>query len=495
MRVRPKRSGQAANEDRMNETKTRDFVESIWGGSILPALHEYIRIPNQSPAFDPDWRSNGSMDRAVDLIASWIDAQKLAAARLEIVRLENRTPLLLVEVEGDSNDTVLLYGHLDKQPPMHGWKEGLGPWRPVVRNDRLYGRGGADDGYAAFAAVAAIAAVQRQRLRLGRCVIIIEASEESGSPDLPHYIETLRDRIGTPQLVVCLDSGCGDYERLWITTSLRGLAGGTVHVSTLTEGVHSGAASGIVPSSFRVMRRLLERLEDAETGAIRPQELFARVPEERRGQNAVAAAVLGDTVFEEYPFQGACRPVLTDGEQLLLNRTWRPQLEVTGAAGLPPLDRAGNVLRPSTSLKLSLRLPPTTDARAANRTLKRLLEQNPPYGAQVTFDGEHGANGWNAPPTAAWLQQSAKQASLNYFGEEACYIGEGGTIPFMGMLGARFPGAQFMIIGVLGPASNAHGPNEFLHIPTAVKLTACVAHVLADHSKPTKTSDDQGGER
>jgi acetylornithine deacetylase/succinyl-diaminopimelate desuccinylase-like protein len=479
----------------MNEARTRDFVEGIWEASILPALHEYIRIPNQSPAFDADWRSNGAMDRAVELIATWIDAQKLAGARLEVVRSENRTPLLFVEVDGDSNDTVLLYGHLDKQPPMEGWKDGLGPWQPVLRDGRLYGRGAADDGYAAFAAITAIAALQRQGIRHERCVVIIEASEESGSPDLPHYIEALRNRIGTPGLVICLDSGCGDYERLWITTSLRGLAGGTLRVSTLTEGVHSGAASGIVPSSFRIMRRLVDRLEDAETGAIRPQELYASIPEERLRQTAAAALVLGDKVFREYPFQAGCDPVLTDGEELILNRTWRPQLEVTGAAGLPALDRAGNVLRPSTSVKLSLRLPPTTDARTANRTLKRLLEEDPPYGARVTFDGELGANGWNAPPTAAWLQDSARQASANYFGEDACYIGEGGTIPFMGMLGAKFPEAQFMITGVLGPASNAHGPNEFLHIATAMKLTACMAQVLADHAKRSDTETPRGGEQ
>jgi acetylornithine deacetylase/succinyl-diaminopimelate desuccinylase-like protein len=479
----------------MDETGTRQFVERVWSSSILPALHDYIRIPNQSPAFDSDWHRNGTTDRAVDLVASWMEAQSLVGARLEVVRLENRTPLVFLEVDGDGEDTVLLYGHLDKQPPMEGWAEGLGPWNPVLREDRLYGRGGADDGYAAFAAVTAISALQQQKLRCKRCVVLIEASEESGSPDLVHYIDALRDRIGRPGLVVCLDSGCGDYERLWVTTSLRGLVGGVLHVSTLTEGVHSGAAGGIVPSSFRILRRLLERLEDADTGAIRPPELSVEVPDDRRRQNAAAAVVLGDRVFSGYPFQSGVRPVLEDPEQLLLNRTWRPQLEVTGADGIPPLKRAGNVLRPSTSVKLSLRLPPTADPRAARRILKRLLEEDPPFGAQVRFEGEAGASGWNAPPTAPWLEQTVRHASVDFFGQEPCYIGEGGTIPFMAMLGERFPEAQFLITGVLGPGSNAHGPNEFLHVPTAVKLTACIARVLADYGKQQDGRPTRGGER
>ena len=224
----------------MDTQKTRQFVEATWENSIIPSLREYLAIPNQSPAYDPDWQMNGYLDQAVELIAGWIRRQAIPGLSLEVVRLAGRTPLLFIEVPGDSSETVLLYGHLDKQPPMDGWHDGLGPWQPVLRDGKLYGRGGADDGYAAFASLTAIAALKRQGVPVARCVVIIEACEESGSGDLPYYIDALAERIGTPSLVVCLDSGCGNYDQLWVTTSLRGLVSGNLSVSSLTEGFTRG---------------------------------------------------------------------------------------------------------------------------------------------------------------------------------------------------------------------------------------------------------------
>ncbi len=467
----------------MDVERTRQLVEQEWRSSIIPTLTEYITIPNQSPAFDPEWQQHGYMDRAVELVVEWIRAQNVPGLTLQVARLPGRTPLLFIEVPGDSAETVLLYGHLDKQPPMDGWHAGLGPWTPVLRDGKLYGRGAADDGYAVFAAVTAIKTLKAQGLGSARCVILIEACEESGSSDLPAYIEAFAARIGSPSLVIALDSGCGNYAQLWITCSLRGLLTGTLTVSTLTEGVHSGAAGGIVPSTFRVMRQLLSRLEDEATGAIIPAELYVEVPGERMHQTGAAAGVLGASVYESFPFQPGTAPVTRDVTELLLNRTWRPQLEVTGAAGLPALGKAGNVLRPFTTVKLSLRLPPTADPDVAARRVKTLLEEHPPHGARVRFDCAEGAEGWNAPPLAAWLERSARQASFDFFGKEPCYMGEGGTIPFMGMLGRKFPRAQFLITGVLGPHSNAHGPNEFLDIGTGMRLTASVARVLHDHGE------------
>ena len=460
---------------------TRQFVEHAWTDTIIPTLTDYLRIPNQSPAYDPDWNTNGYMDQAVELVAEWVRAQDVPGLTLDVIRLDGRTPLLFIEVPGQTEETVLLYGHLDKQPPMHGWNEGLGPWTPVITDGKLYGRGGADDGYAGFASLTAIQALQRQGLPHARCVIIIEADEESGSDDLPYYIDALQDRIGSPSLVICLDSGCGNYDQLWVTNSLRGLVMGTLSVSTITEGVHSGAASGIVPSSFRVLRQVLSRLEDEQTGTILPPELYAEIPDERLHQAQAAAGVLGSSVSTMFPFQAGSAPVTNDNKELLLNRTWRPQLEITGAAGLPSLDQAGNVLRPLTAVQVSLRLPPLVDPDRAMAFVKGLVEKDPPYGAKLSFEPGLGASGWNAPALAPWLEESLKRASDEFFGRPACYMGEGGTIPFMGMLGEKFPRAQFMITGVLGPHSNAHGPNEFLELSTGVKLTCCVARVLADH--------------
>ena len=463
--------------------KARKFVDQCWGDEVVPTLFEYIKIPNKSPSFDPDWAAHGFMEEAVALFESWARAKLsfLPGASLEVVRLPERTPVIVIDVPGEGTDTVLLYGHLDKQPEMVGWADGYGPWIPRLEGDKLYGRGGADDGYAMFGALSALMVLREQAVPHARCVVLIEACEESGSYDLPYYVDHLAQRIGSPSLVVCLDSGCGNYDQLWLTTSLRGLVSGELKVRVLTEGVHSGYASGVVPSSFRILRQLLSRLEDEETGAVRPSELYAQIPAERVAQARRAAAALGDKVFTEYPFAPGMSPASDDLTELVLNRTWRPQLAMTGIAGLPlPID-AGNVLLPFTEAKLSLRLPPTLDPDAANNSVRTLLGKDPPYGAQIEYQPGPSAAGWNAPDLLPWLEQSLARASEAAFGAPPAYIGEGGSIPFMAMLGEKFPHAQFVVTGVLGPHSNAHGPNEFLHIPTGKRVSLVIAQVLADH--------------
>ena len=468
----------------MDLARVTSFMERIWEGEIIPALTDYIRIPNKSPAFDADWEKHGHMEKAVTMFADWARAKlvQLPGSNLEVVRLPGRTPLIFIEVPGTAVGTVLMYGHLDKQPEMLGWAEGLGPWVPLRKDDKLYGRGGADDGYAMFASLAALLALKEQGIAHGRAVIIIEASEESGSPDLPFYIDHLATRIGTPDLVVCLDSGSGNYEQLWLTTSLRGMVIGNLTVRVLTEGVHSGAASGIVPSSFRILRSLLSRIEDQATGRMSLPELFVEIPQDRQTQAKQAAQILGDEVWQQLPFAGATKPMVDDRAEMILEKTWRPQLAVTGLEGYPLPANGGNVLLPYSTAKLSLRVPPTGDADKARAAVKAALERNPPYNAHVTFEAPRGENGWNAPTLAPWLEASLNKASNAAFGKPVAYQGEGGSIPFMAMLGEKFPGTQFVVTGLLGPHSNAHGPNEFLHIAFAKKLSAAIATVLADHA-------------
>ena len=470
----------------IDATATRSYVQRVWDDSIVPALTEYIRIPAKSPHFDTRWAENGHIDRAVSLLQEWSVKRAIEGLTLEVVRLPGRTPVILIDIPGASDETVLLYGHCDKQPEMVGWTEGLGPWIPARKGERLFGRGVGDDGYATFSALTAIEALQARRIPHARCVVLIEACEESGSYDLPAYMDALASRIGTPSLVVCLDSGCGNYDQLWVTTALRGVVNGVLTVQVLEEGVHSGAASGIVPSSFRIMRQLLSRLEDEVTGEIRPRDFHVEIPAERVEQAKAVAKVLGKEMVGKYPFVPGMRPVSDDPVELELNNTWRPALSITGAAGLPLPADGGNVLRPQTTVKLSLRLPPTCDADRAAEKLKTLLESDPPYGARVTYAVEAPGNGWAAPPTAPWLLDSAERASTAFFGKPAMYQGIGGSIPFMAMLGARFPKAQFLITGVMGPGSNAHGPNEFLDLPTGMKVTACMSQVLADHYEATR---------
>ena len=465
------------------------FVDHKWDKEIIPALTTFIEIPAKSPAFDADWEKNGHIERVITDAAKWVEAQKVAGLKLEIVRLPGRTPVIFFDVpatRADNGDTVLLYGHLDKQPEFSGWRNGLGPWTPKIENDKLYGRGGADDGYAVYASITAIMALDKQGIPRPRCVGIIESCEESGSYDLLPYVDALRDRLGNVALVVCLDSGAGNYEQLWMTTSLRGMVAGALEVQVLDEGVHSGDSSGVVPSSFRILRHILDRLEDSATGRLLPKSLHCEIPAERVEQVKATAKILGDEVWRRFPWScgndgSFVLPMTTEPEVALLNRTWRPTLSVTGAEGLPPLSSAGNVLRPRTVFKLSLRLPPLVDAAAATQEIKALLEDNAPYNAKVTFNPREGiANGWNAPETAPWLASALERASKQYYKASCGFIGQGGTIPLMNTLQQGFPKAQFMVCGVLGPKSNAHGPNEFLHIPYGKKLTAAVAQTMAE---------------
>ena len=459
-----------------------EFICQQWQEEIVPSLCDYIKIPNKSPHFDEQWEEHGHMEKAVTHIADWCKAHAPKDMKLEIMRLEGRTPLIFMEIPGEINETVLLYGHLDKQPEMSGWHEDLHPWKPVLKNGRLYGRGGADDGYSAYASLTAIRALEEQGLPFPRCVLIIEACEESGSYDLPYYIELLKERIGKPALVICLDSGAGNYDQLWMTTSLRGNVVGELSVELISEGVHSGNASGIVADSFRVARQLINRIEDDVSGEVKLPELYCDIPQERINQAKHCAETLGDQVYSEYPWQAGVLPVIADKQQLILNRTWRPALTVTGADGFPAIADAGNVMRPKTALKLSMRIPPLTNPKIAAKAMQDALIKNPLYNAKVSFEVDDGSKGWNAPLLSSWLAKAADDASNTYYGKPAAYMGEGGTIPFMGMLGEQFPEAQFMITGVLGPHSNAHGPNEFLHLDMVEKLTSCVSYVLYSFS-------------
>ncbi len=488
-----------------NTAAAADQINRQWDDDLVGQLSRYIEVPAKSPMFDADWQQHGYIDSVVQSAANWVQAQKVAGLTLEIVRLPGRTPVLFVEVAafsgaskkiaasaGDTRarcQNVLIYGHLDKQPEFTGWRAELGPWTPKYLDGKLYGRGGADDGYAIYAAITAIKALQTQQVAHPRIVGVIETCEESGSYDLLPYLDALRPRLGDVGLVICLDSGAGNYDQLWLTNSLRGMASGTLKVEVLTEGVHSGDASGVVPSSFRILRHLLDRLEDSATGRLLPGSFHCAVPAERLTQAQATAAILGEELYKRFPWAHAdcggsgvgqsMLPTTSDPLQALLARTWAPTLSVTGVDGLPNLQNAGNVLRPYTAFKLSLRLPPLVDAGNAVAQLKTLLEDNAPYQARVTFAPDSHASGWNAPSSTPWFEQAVQAASQSCFGAPCATIGQGGTIPLMNMLSTGFPQAQMMVCGVLGPKSNAHGPNEFLHVPYAKKLTAAVAQVLA----------------
>ncbi|MGH1490463.1 MAG: M20/M25/M40 family metallo-hydrolase [Acidimicrobiales bacterium] len=467
------------------------LIAETWRDELIPRLKEYIAIPALSPAFDANWQNTGHLGRAVDLVEDWMRAQPIEGMTVWRQELDGRTPVVLAEIapygaQGrDDAGTTILYGHLDKQPEMEGWRDDLSPWTPVMEGTRLYGRGGADDGYAAFASLTAIQAVQSAGGSHGRLVVLIEASEESGSPDLPAHVEALADRLGEVELVVCLDSGCANYETLWLTSSLRGLVEGTLDIKIVEEGLHSGGVGGVVPSSFRIARMLLDRVETAQTGELLLDGATVEIPEHRVAEAEATADFLGDAAVETVPYVAGAGPAVAEPVEALLAKTWRPSLSYTGVDGMPAVASAGNVLRPGTALKLSLRVPPTADPDRVLAELTGALEADPPYGASVAFSDSGAAPGWNAPDLAPWLRTALDEASSRQFGQAMQLYGEGGTIPFMGMLGDKFPAAQFVITGVLGPESNAHGPNEFLDVAFAEKLTCCLAEVLDAAIRPT----------
>ncbi len=468
----------------MDLTVSNDRVKRVWADEIVAQLHQYIEIPALSPAFDADWEQSGHLADAVSLVTGWMKDQPIEGMTVTVENLAGRTPLVVAEIDPfgplgrATSTTTLLYGHLDKQPEMEGWRPDLGPWKPVLEGTRLYGRGGADDGYAAFASLTAIGAVQAAGGSHGRLLLLIEASEESGSPDLPAHIDALGDRLGQVDLVVCLDSGCATYDTMWLTTSLRGMVAGSLRAEIVTQGLHSGGYGGVVPSSFRIIRQLLDRVEDAVDGRVLVDSANVDIPAHRVGEAEATAELLGSGALEHPPFVDGARAAIDDVAQALLAKTWRPSLSYIGADGLPPTSAAGNVLRPSTTLRLSLRIPPTADPVEVQQELTEALTSDPPYGARITFDDGEAAPGWNAPDLSPWLRSALDDACQAHFGRPLHLYGEGGTIPFMGMLGEKFPQAQFVITGVLGPESNAHGPNEFIDVAYAENLTRALAQVL-----------------
>lgn len=492
----------AASASSSHDGKTLEFINQHWEESILPSLCDYIRVPNLSPMFDANILTNGYQEQAMDILVKWVEKQGIKGMKLEVVSLPQRTPLLFIEIDSSHPDqfpadqTVIMYGHMDKQPHMNElWRPDLSPTNPVIQDGKLYGRGGADDGYAIFAAITAIRNLQQQQVPHARYVILIEGAEESGSIDLPANLEVVSDRIGESSLVVILDSGAGDYERLWLTTSLRGLVVAKLKVSVLTEGAHSGKASGIIPDSFRIARHLLDRIENSETGQIHGDAFHCPVPPYRIEEARQHAAIVGDFMYKEFSRVNDLKPVVGDITEQALNRGWRPTLTITGADGLPEVKTAGNLLRPSTTLKLSMRLPPRVDAKAAGEYLKKALSENPPYDAKVEVDIVGAGTGFDCPELAPWLHSSLNVVSSKYYGNGYACLSEGGSIPTAQMLQIKLTKndkpPMFIVTGLLGPMSNAHSGNEMLPIDYAKKLTCCVSELLEAHSAHVLKSSSQ----
>jgi acetylornithine deacetylase/succinyl-diaminopimelate desuccinylase-like protein len=466
----------------MNYQHTTKLVEEKFESDLLTGLSDFIKIDNLSPSYDPEWNSNGKLEAAAKFCLDWVLKEGVEGLKGEIIKEDDKTPLIFIEIDARGSDrNFLLYGHFDKQPHFSGWAEGLGPTIPVIKDGWLYGRGGADDGYAIFSAVTAIKAIQKQGQPHGRVVIVIEGSEESGSPHLIHYINKLNHRIGVPDLMICLDSGAKDYETLWITTSLRGVANLDLTVEVLEEAVHSGVGTGIAPDSFMIIRNLLDRVENSETGKI--VDLFhVNIPSSRIEDAKKLAAIKSESILGQVKLVPGAKPVTEDVAELILNNTWRPTLCVTGAGGLPAYSTAGNILRATTTVRLSMRIPPGLDADKALDDLENILKINAPFNCKITLSNKAAGNGWNNKDLSKKLSDSLLRTSNKLWGKDYYNFGEGGSIPFIKQLADSFKSCEILVIGVLGPNSNAHSCNEGLNIDYCKNITSTVAHTIADYS-------------
>lgn len=469
---------------KINPQETISFVNQFWDESIIPALSEYIRIPCRSTLYDLEWEKNNYLKTAAEHIVHWAQQQNIVGLKAEVIKLNNFAPLIFIEVDAstESNKTVLLYSHYDKMPESSGWDEGLGAWTPVLKNDKLYGRGAVDDGYAVFTYIAAIKALQTQKIPHAKFVFLIEGAEESGSGGFAEYMHHLRDRIGEPGFVVFLDGECKDYKRLWATTSTRGLINGFLNIEILTLAEHSGCASGIVPSTFRILRQVLSRIEDQETGKILLKTAQLEIPQHIFEAAKHTANILGDEIYTAFHLVEGARPADNDVVQLILNNTWRSTLCIIGAEGFPELKDASNALRPYTKVKLSLRIPPLVNSVKVGEELKAVLEKNPPYGARINFSFEFPPeDAWEATGVSGtWLSKAFDEASEIFCNEKAATVGAGGSIGTLPIISNVFPKSVFLLPGCAGPGSGSHGINEFLHIPFAKKMTCGLAYVFAE---------------
>lgn len=455
-------------------------ADELWEESIIPSLSDFIKIEALSPSFEPNWEEKGELDATIDLFTKWLVEQELEGMEYKVHRIGERTPVLLVTVEGTGPGEVIFYSHLDKQPSRPKlWSEGLHPLKGVRRDPWLYGRGALDDGYGGYVCVTALKMLQEQGVPYPRSHFLIETCEESGSYDLPPYLELLTEDLGEPDLIVVLDSGGPDYEHIWVTEALRGLVAGNLSVQVSNEGVHSGMSGGVIPSSFRIQRMLLDRVEDSKTGEILVPEMHVEISDKVRKEAEELGKLLGDEIWAQLPVVDTLRPHNEGSAEILLDMNWRPAMSVIGANGMPPTQTAGNVLRTHTDLKLSFRIPPGVNSEIIDSILKEILESNPPYGSKVEYIPDAAADGFHAPAMDGKIADALSSASLHISGLPPMATWVGGTIPFMAMMQKKYPSAQFFCTGTGGPGNNAHGPDEKLHIPSSKRLTAVLSATIA----------------
>lgn len=465
----------------MDYNTTREFVDKHWDSWFCEGLKDFINVPNLTPMVDSEFLSNGLIEQAAECLDTWVKKLDIKGITRKEVRMgESICPLYIYVVDGEVDKTVMMYGHLDKQPYNAAkWSEGLHPTKAVVKDGWLYGRGGADDGYAPFLALLAVKNAQMQGAKIPRIALVLETEEESGSPSLTKLLETARPIIGNPAYCICLDSGAFDYKRLWLTSSLRGICVVDVNIQAGAQGYHSGETGGIIPETARVARVLMDRVDDSNTGKVLIPELQTEIPTWAKEEAKYIANLSGDRMYKKYNFTPGVEAMGQENlPEMYLNNTWRANASITGADGFPPIKSAGNVVRSKTSYRISMRLPPNCKPVQAVKGMHRALSKETPYNCQIELEGNHTGSGWCMKEQAPWFDKALKDIGTEFYGEKPGSYGMGGSIPFLSELEIMFPSTNILALGIIGEKSNAHGPDEGMNLDYTKRLLCCVSHLL-----------------
>jgi len=466
-----------------------NYCRTAWeaGGQAIEGLMNLVRVPNLSPDYDKEFLTNGLIMKAIDVTKAWMETQGIKGLQSTVYHDPGRWPLLRVDIPAFNGGSrhILCYGHLDKMPHLDaaGWSEGLSATNPVIRGPKVYGRGTNDDGYNSFLVITALRYLEEHNLPHPKITILLETGEESSDEEITRYLHDLHDSIGDVDLICILDAESQDYETVWMCKSLRGVVAGVLSVKHLAVPCHSGMATGLVPSTFRIARELISRIENEKTGEILFPEAHVEIPQNRIDQCNAIAAHLGQGSVEIVTLLPGAKYLSEDFGQLLLNKAWKPGLAVTGQRGLPIVEEGSNVIRPETALKLSLRIPPGVDAEKCQAAMKKILEADPPYGATVEFKPLGAGCGWYGKDFDPLLDAAIKKATKAAFGAEPLYYGEGGSIPLCNTFQELWGKAQIIVTGCAGPDAKPHGYDESLDLPYTGKFTAVVASIFCDFAK------------
>ncbi|CAI2368334.1 unnamed protein product [Moneuplotes crassus] len=462
----------------MDTEKSKKFIEDNFQSMFLDPISEFIKVPNLTPSFDPEFQTNGLIEQAIDNVKGYAESMDIPGLKFHVHNEEGRAPMALIEIPGNGKKNIMVYGHLDKQPHMEGWTEGTGPTTPTIIGDKLYGRGSTDDGYVSFATLTAVKNILDQGQEIPRIVLVLEAEEESGSKDLVYLLEKCKDIIKTPDVCLCCDSGALDYKTLWLTSSLRGSMGMNVKVSIAKDAFHSGICGGAMPETFRIANNLLDRLEDPITKRMEKFEVEIEDRFKEEAKNIVG--LVGTDLYKDFKLLEGCRPIHHDNlEEMYLNINWRPALAVCGADGLPTLSKAGNVVRASTSLRLKIRLPPSLDAKEMCDEVVKTLSEDVPFGAKIEFDDVSSGSGWVMKDLKEETSKAIHESSEEFYEKKAGLYGIGGSIPFLKTLEGIYPETEILAMGVGGNDCNIHAPDETLDIPYMKKFIPTLSHILA----------------